>query len=306
MKPIAKLGELPFNVGGISVFAAVDKNKQAITDDLFILQERSTRYFDLINEGTDVDYTFMKMVSKDTTFRDLALDATAAQIQALIGKNQFAVKVYDLVTQDPLGYVYKFFTNKFILSNGLEVPVTDFAAQTAVPVPPVVNVTSVALNKITSAILTGTTEQLTATVLPAGATNKAVTWASSAPTIASVSSTGLVTGLLNGSANITVTTVDGSHTSTCAYTLTTAVTGVTLAPATVTLSLAGTTTQQLTPTVAPATASVQTVTYVSSAPAIATVSPTGLVTAVAVGTANITVTTTDGAKTAVSAVTVTA
>jgi len=306
MKPIAKLGEFPFSVGGISVFAAVDKDKQAITDELFILQERSTRYFDLINEGTDVDYTFMKMVSKDATFRDLDIDATASEVQALLAKNQFAVKVYDLVTQDPLGYVYKFFTNKFILSNGLEVQVTDFAAQTAVPVPPVVPVASVSLNKITSAILTGTTEQLTATVLPADATDKSVTWASDAPTIATVSATGLVTALTNGSANITVTTVDGSHTSTCAYTLTTAVTGVTLAPATVTLSLAGTTTQQLTPTVAPATASVQTVTYVSSAPAIATVSASGLVTAVAAGTANITVTTTDGSKTAVSAVTVTA
>lgn len=306
MKPIAKLGEFPFSVGGISVFAAVDKDKQAITDELFILQERSTRYFDLINEGTDVDYTFMKMVSKDATFRDLDIDATASEVQALLAKNQFAVKVYDLVTQDPLGYVYKFFTNKFILSNGLEVQVTDFAAQTAVPVPPVVPVASVSLNKITSAILTGATEQLTATVLPADATDKSVTWASDAPTIATVSATGLVTALTNGSANITVTTVDGSHTSTCAYTLTTAVTGVTLAPATVTLSLAGTTTQQLTPTVAPATASVQTVTYVSSAPAIATVSASGLVTAVAAGTANITVTTTDGSKTAVSAVTVTA
>lgn len=306
MKPIAKLGEFPFSVGGISVFAAVDKDKQAITDELFILQERSTRYFDLINEGTDVDYTFMKMVSKDATFRDLDIDATASEVQALLAKNQFAVKVYDLVTQDPLGYVYKFFTNKFILSNGLEVQVTDFAAQTAVPVPPVVPVASVSLNKITSAILTGATEQLTATVLPADATDKSVTWASDAPTIATVSATGLVTALTNGSANITVTTVDGSHTSTCAYTLTTAVTGVTLAPATVTLSLAGTTTQQLTPTVAPATASVQTVTYVSSAPEIATVSASGLVTAVAAGTANITVTTTDGSKTAVSAVTVTA
>lgn len=306
MKPIAKLGEFPFSVGGISVFAAVDKDKQAITDELFILQERSTRYFDLINEGTDVDYTFMKMVSKDATFRDLDIDATASEVQALLAKNQFAVKVYDLVTQDPLGYVYKFFTNKFILSNGLEVQVTDFAAQTAVPVPPVVPVASVSLNKITSAILTGATEQLTATVLPADATDKSVTWASDAPTIATVSATGLVTALANGSANITVTTVDGSHTSTCAYTVTTAVTGVTLAPATVTLSLAGTTTQQLTPTVAPATASVQTVTYVSSAPAIATVSASGLVTALVEGTANITVTTTDGSKTAVSAVTVTA
>jgi uncharacterized protein YjdB len=306
MKPIAKLGEFPFSVGGISVFAAVDKDKQAITDELFILQERSTRYFDLINEGTDVDYTFMKMVSKDTTFRDLDINATAAEVQALIAKNQFVVKVYDQVTQDPLGYVYKFFTNKFILSNGLEVQVTDFAAQTAVPVAPVVPVASVSLNKITSAILTGATEQLTATVLPADATDKSVTWASDAPTIATVSATGLVTAVANGAANITVTTTDGAHTSTCAYTITTAVTGVTVAPKTVSLSLAGTTTQQLTPTVAPATASNTAVIYSSDTPATATVSATGLITAVAIGTSTIKVMTDDGAASDTCVVTVTA
>lgn len=306
MKPIAKLGEFPFSVGGISVFAAVDKNKQAITDELFILQERSTRYFDLINEDTDVDYTFMKMVSKDATFRDLDIDATASEVQALLAKNQFAVKVYDLVTQDPLGYVYKFFTNKFILSNGREVPITNFNAQTTVPVPPVVSVTSVTIAPKTASVLVGATQQLTPTVLPAGATDKTVSYVSGTPANATVSSTGLVTGVANGTSTITVTTTDGSHTDTSVITVTTAVTGVTLTPATVTLSLAGTTTQQLTATVAPPTASVGTVTYVSDTPAVASVGNTGLVTAVSVGSAIITVTTTDGSKTATSTVTVTA
>jgi len=58
--------------------------------------------------------------------------------------------------------------------------------------------------------------------------------------------------------------------------------------------------------VAPANATNQAVTWTSSAAAVATVSTTGVVTAVAPGAASITVTTADGAMTAVATVTVTA
>jgi uncharacterized protein YgiM (DUF1202 family) len=55
------------------------------------------------------------------------------------------------------------------------------------------------------------TQQLTATVSPANASNKAVTWSSSNPSIASVDANGLVTaGTADGTATITVTTVDGN------------------------------------------------------------------------------------------------
>ncbi len=83
-----------------------------------------------------------------------------------------------------------------------------------------------------------------------------------------------------------------------------AVTGVTLAPATASVVVGATT--QLTPTVAPAGAWDKSVTYTTSDATKATVSATGLVTGVAAGTATITATTKDGAKTATSAITVTA
>lgn len=81
-------------------------------------------------------------------------------------------------------------------------------------------------------------------------------------------------------------------------------TSVTVAPATVNLVVGAT--QQLTPTVLPADATDKSVTYVSSTPATATVNAAGLVTAVAAGTTNITVTTVSGARTVVRLVTVTA
>jgi len=80
------------------------------------------------------------------------------------------------------------------------------------------------------------------------------------------------------------------------------VTGVTVSPAAVTLGAGAT--QQLTPTVSPANATNKTVTYSSNNTGVATVNSAGLITAVTSGSATITVTTQDGAKTAAVAVTV--
>ena len=86
---------------------------------------------------------------------------------------------------------------------------------------------------------------------------------------------------------------------------TVAVTGVTLAPTSATLTLGETETVTLTATVLPGDATDKSVTWSSSNEAVATVAD-GVVTAVAAGEATITVTTTDGAKTATCAVTVAA
>lgn len=218
MKPIAKMGDFPFDVDGISVFAATDKDAQLISDELFIVNERSTRRFDLINKDADEIYTFKSMVYRDKNQNLLPLSATAVELQSLLGKNQFVVKIYDIDTGDVLGYAYKFFTHKFILSTGEEIPVVDFNLQTTAPAPVVVPVTSVALNKTTSTGTVGGSEQLTVTVLPADATDKSVTWSSSGAE-ATVSSTGLVSFVSAGTVTITVTSTDGSHTASCEFTL---------------------------------------------------------------------------------------
>ena len=84
-----------------------------------------------------------------------------------------------------------------------------------------------------------------------------------------------------------------------------ALTGIAIAPATVTLSLAGTKTRQLTITPTPGNASNTAIaSWVSSDPTKATVSATGLVTGIAAGTSTITATSVDGAKTAARLITV--
>ncbi|GBG94642.1 hypothetical protein LFYK43_11010 [Ligilactobacillus salitolerans] len=87
-------------------------------------------------------------------------------------------------------------------------------------------------------------------------------------------------------------------------TLPISVTGITLNKTT--LSLEEGATGQLTATVAPTDATNKTVSWSSDKTTVATVDNTGKVTAVKAGTANITVKTADGAKTAVCALTVTA
>ena len=168
-------------------------------------------------------------------------------------------------------------------------------------------VTSVSVSPTTLSIANGGTSQLTATVSPSNATNKNVTWSSSNAAVATVSSTGLVSATGAGTAVITVTTTDGNKTATSTITVTTAsqaVTGVTIdncpsagVPVNGTVDLAS--------TVLPLNASNQGITWTSSNPAVATIDPiSGLVTAKAVGTAVMTVKTSEGNFTATCTISV--
>ena len=76
-------------------------------------------------------------------------------------------------------------------------------------------VLSVELNKASTIIAVGGTETLTATVKPTNATTKTVTWSSSDGAVATVDSSGEITGVATGTATITVTTTDGGFTDTC-------------------------------------------------------------------------------------------
>lgn len=81
-----------------------------------------------------------------------------------------------------------------------------------------VSVTGVTLSSSTLSMAINQTAQLTATVNPSNATNKAVTWSTSNSNVASVVN-GLVTAKTAGNATITVTTADGGKTATCVVTV---------------------------------------------------------------------------------------
>lgn len=80
-------------------------------------------------------------------------------------------------------------------------------------------VRGVSLDRSALTLIEGGTAQLTATVEPIDATNKKVTWSSSAPGVATVDASGNVTAVAEGTAIITATTDDGGKTATCTVTV---------------------------------------------------------------------------------------
>lgn len=153
--------------------------------------------------------------------------------------------------------------------------------------PQTVAVTGVSLDKQELTLPKGQTAQLTATVLPQNATNKAFTFSSDNPEIARVDSQGLVTAAGEGNTTIRVKTEDGGFTASCALTVVPneiVVQGVTVEPATLELKEGESAT--LKASVLPAEAG-QGVEWASQNPEIATVNAEGLVRAVKEGSTRI-------------------
>jgi len=152
-----------------------------------------------------------------------------------------------------------------------------------------VAVTGVKLSYNNLPLKTGDSFTLVATVEPANATNKAVTWSTDNDAVATVSDAGLVEAKAVGTANITVTTQNGGYTATCSFTVTAedvVLTGITISPSETTLEVDKETTLSL--TFVPITATHKGVKWSSNDPTIATVDEHGKVKGIAAGETTIT------------------
>ncbi len=148
---------------------------------------------------------------------------------------------------------------------------------------------SVSLNTENVTLVRGSTNQLTATVLPIDASDKSVTWSSASNGIATVSSTGLITAVGIGVTTVTVETVN-DKTATCEVTV--------VAPSVDTITISGANTVDIgsTTQLTVANASGETTGEVSSLDLVwsssdtskATVSSNGLVTGIGAGSVTIT------------------
>jgi uncharacterized protein YjdB len=174
---------------------------------------------------------------------------------------------------------------------------------TAVPV------ASVSVTPATASVAQGTTVQLTATPKDASGnplSGRVVTWASGNTAIATVSSSGLVTGVgAGGPVTITATSEGQSGSASVTVTAVTPVASVTVSPANGSVQAGST--YQLTATPKDASGNPLTgrvVTWSSANTAIATVSSSGLVTGVAAG-GPVTITATSEGKSGTAAITVT-
>lgn len=173
-------------------------------------------------------YADTSMSSESSYDAEVTLIAYYDKILNKSGTNNAATRTYNVeahsdwteytVDLDTTKTVYAYGIHIKLASGTIYVPVDDVKIYTTTPYSPIA-VTGVQMSSSTLALTTGSTATLVATIKPTSAANKSVTWTSSNSSVATVNSSGVVTGIAAGTATITVTTVDGGYTATCTVTV---------------------------------------------------------------------------------------
>jgi len=155
-------------------------------------------------------------------------------------------------------------------------------------------ISNVELNTESVSLINGGSYQIEATIIPSDATNKTLRYTSNDTSIATVSSTGLITGIAGGETIITVSTQDGSNISKSIDVIVRAqIENVTLSETNVEINVGESKTIKA--TITPTNAYLQTLLWNSEDDSIATVN-NGVITGVNVGTTKVTATTQDGSN----------
>ncbi|UXR08284.1 major tail protein [Staphylococcus phage vB_ScaM-V1SC04] len=126
------------------------------------------------------------------------------------GKSTITIENLDANTDYPKGTFKVSFSNGSGESEKVDVPQFKTKA---------IKVISVTLDVDSLDLTVGDTHQLSTTITPSEASNKNVSFESDKSGVASVTSKGLIEAVSTGTANITVTTEDGSHTDVVAVTV---------------------------------------------------------------------------------------
>ena len=170
----------------------------------------------------------------------------------------------------------------------------------------VIHVNKITIDNTSISGKPGDTKSLTAIVYPDNADDKSVVWFSSNESIATVSSTGIVTFIAPGETSINVKTNDGGYFATCSvYVQRISVQRISLSQVPTTMEV-GETSERARVYVYPEDAYDKSVRWSSSNTAVVTVNDIGHITAVGEGTATVTVTTNDGNFSESATITVTA
>lgn len=156
----------------------------------------------------------------------------------------------------------------------------------------------------TTTLNPGQTRQMTATVVAEESLSKTVLWRSANPSVAMISSGGLITGVAQGTTTITaVLAADTTRRGTASITIVALVRNVAVQPSAATVTMGET--RQLTATVTADPGADTTIQWRSANPAVVSVSNVGLVTGVSGGTAVVTaMSTADTTKQSTSLITV--
>jgi uncharacterized protein YjdB len=167
----------------------------------------------------------------------------------------------------------------------------DTKATASLPVTVITLVKKLVVSADSDALLAGRTLQLNVAYEPADATQQSATYASLNKSVATVSETGLVTGVKRGTASISVKSADGNAKATVKITVKQAPESVTVSPENAEAAVGRKVT--LKATVLPTSANDKSLTWVSADENVATVSSKGVVTIVSVGSTTVTVTCND-------------
>ncbi len=152
------------------------------------------------------------MLTKEEAYKWGQTDLSANSKWVSIDPNPL-VRMLDRIVDEAGGYFEIRGVNSWPIHNEvLLVPVVGEVAP--------VSVDGIAVTPATVSLAISGTQQLTVTFTPVSPTNQAVSWDSSNPAKATVSSTGLVTAVASGTSVITVTSTDGGFTATCIVTVT--------------------------------------------------------------------------------------
>lgn len=163
-------------------------------------------------------------VSLDKTLETINVGGNAT-LKAIISPSNATNKTLiwsssnkNIVTVDSLGKISTVTTGSAII----KVSTADgnkIASSVITVINPVINVNRIDLDKTFVELPVGGTEILKASITPDNATNKYIGWTSSDNSIASIDNIGNVMAVSTGSAIITVSTVDGKNTTSCAITV---------------------------------------------------------------------------------------
>ncbi|MDO5443281.1 MAG: Ig-like domain-containing protein, partial [Bacteroidia bacterium] len=232
----------------------------------------------------------------DISTQNIKLTAKATYLNFAVPAGDFTN--YTITVTDINDNTYPISAQTLPLQRAMVNKVT-FAIEVA---PDFVPLESVSIDKTEIAIYPGETETLAAILHPENSTIKDVIWTSSNESLATVDSTGKVTGVSAGITTITVTTYYCLKTATCNVMVLGPVESVSIDKSAVVLSKGNCVT--LSATVSPVYAGNKNVIWTSSNESVATVDNTGKVTGVDAGIATIRATAGDGSKTATCEVTV--
>lgn len=231
-----------------------------------------------IEQGQEaaLDGTVKGLVGKDTakvTYAVLGTDGKAVQStkNLAVGTYKIRATVEDQKNYDVTSVVDGTLTVNAVAATGV-----------------IVNTTALKIN-------VGESRQVSATVAPANAADKNVTWSSDNTAVAKVTSDGVVYAIAEGTANVTAKTANGK-TATIAVTVSTVkADSVKLSASKVTLTSIGAS-KTVKATVNPTNTTDKTVTWKSSNKKVATVDKNGKIVAKGNGKATITVKTANGKK----------